>query len=207
VDKVNSKKDNGFVILIVLIAVAILMLLYFVQIDTLFGPGLPSRPAGVEQHPWVLEALLVPEGEGVKVPRRPKLQLNEPFTLTLPVTRNDADRGEISIAFDMYGRIAGNWQCSYEQDGITYQVVAETSGNINAKQTYQDENGKDKSRLFFIAKGHYTKTPLAQAPDALGEKGQCWLTGWIRPDRTIEGHITLTTNQQWAAAYAFRSPE
>lgn len=203
----SERSQNGFVILVVLIAVAIMMLLYFVQIDTLFGPGLPSQPAGLEQHPWVLEALLVPEGETTKLPRRPQLQLDEPFTLTLPVTRNDTDRGALSVVFDTNGRIRSQWQCSYEQDGIMYQVDAETSGNINAGQTYRDESGKDKSRLFFIAKGQYTKTPLARAPDVLGEKGQCWLTGWIRPDRTIQGHITLTTNQQWAAVYAFKGPE
>ena len=201
----SGPSQKGFVILIVLIAVAIMMLLYFVQINAFFGPGLPSKPAGLEQHPWVLEKLLIPEGEGVKLPGRHKLQLNEPFTLTLPVSRDNTDRGKISIAFDINGRVQGQWQCSYEQAAIMYQVEAETNGNIDAKRTYQDENGEDKNRLFFIARGHYTKTPLDQASNVSGEKGQAWLTGWIRPDRTIEGYITLTTDQQWAAAYAFKS--
>ena len=197
-------EKNGFVILLVLVAVAILMLLYFVQIDTLFGPGLPSEPAGIEEHPWVLEELLVPDGEDIRPPRDPKLELDEPFNITAPVSRNDAERGKIVVAFDTDGRIGAMWQCTYEQSGTSFRVDAQTSGNIDTKRTYQDETGKDKSRLFFIAKGRYIKMPLNDGA-VEGEKGTAWLTGWINPDHTIQGHVTLTRNQQWAAAYAFEA--
>ena len=200
-------KKNGFVILLVLVAVAIMMLLYFVQINTFFGPGLPSERAGIEEHPWALEELLVPDGEDIKLPRRPKLEMEEPFSITAPVSRNKAGRGEIAVVFNTNGRISANWQCIYEQAGVNYRVDAQTSGNIHVKRIYQDESGKDKSRLFFIARGRYTKTPLDETGGAGGEKGTAWLIGWIGPDRTIQGHVTLTTNQQWAAVYAFESPE
>jgi hypothetical protein len=201
----SVRKNNGFVILIVLVAVAILMLLYFVQIDTLFGPGPSYKPAGIEEHPWVLEELLVPDGEEIKLPGRRQLQLNEPFSITAPVSRNDAERGKIAVAFNTEGRIGANWQCIYEQAGADYRVDAQMNGNIHVKRTYQDEAGKDKSRLFFIARGRYTKTPLGETAGTGGEKGAAWLTGWIGPDRRIQGHVTLTTDQQWAAAYAFES--
>jgi len=199
-------KKNGFVILIVLVAVAIVMLLYFVQIDTLFGPGQSHEPAGIEEHPWILEELLIPDGEDIKLPRRPKLELDKPFSITTPVTRNDAERGEIAIAFDTDGRIRGHWQCTYEQAGTAYRVDAPMNGNIHTKRTYRDESGKDKSRLFFIARGKYIKVSLSETAGAGGEKGTAWLTGWIDPDRSIRGFVTLTTDQQWAAAYAFEKP-
>jgi hypothetical protein len=200
-------EKNGFVILLVLVAVAIMMLLYFVQIDAFFGPGLPSERAGIEEHPWALEELLAPDGEDIKLPRRPKLELEEAFSITAPVNRNDAERGEVIVKFNTDGRIVANWQCIYEQTEVNYRVDAQTSGNIHVKRTYQDETGKDKSRLFFIARGRYTKTPLGETAGTGGEKGTAWLTGWIGPDRTMQGHVTLTTNQQWAAVYAFESPE
>ena len=199
------KKQNGFAILIVLVAVVILMLLYFVQIDTLFGPGLPSEPAGIEEHPWVLEELLIAEDQPVKPPRSPKPELNEPFSVAAAVVRNGADRGTVTIAFGTDGRIRAAWDCVYRQSEIDYRVNAETRGNIHTKRTYQDDNGKDKSRLFFIAKGRYTKIPLESTESIGGEKGQCWLIGWIGPDRSVRGHLTLTQNRQWAAAYAFES--
>lgn len=200
-------EKNGFVILLVLLAVAIMMLLYFVQIEAFFGPGLPSELAGIEEHPWALEEFLVQDDDDIKLPRRPKLELEEPFSITAPVSRNGAGRGEIVVAFNTDGRIRGRWQCSYEQAGINYRVDAQTSGNIHVKRTYQDEAGKDKSQLFFIARGRYTKKPLNETPGIAGEKGVAWLTGWIGPDRHIQGHVTLTTDQKWAAAYAFENPE
>ena len=200
-------KKNGFVILLVLVAVAIMMLLYFVQIDAFFGTGLPSERAGVEEHPWVLEELLALDGEDIKLPRSPKLELAVPFSITAPVSRNDAGRGEIAVVFNTDGRILANWQCIYEQAGVTYHVDAQTSGNIHVKRTYQDQAGKDKNRLFFIARGRYTKMPLGETGGTGGEKGTAWLTGWIGPDRTIQGHVTLTRNQQWAAVYDFEGSE
>ncbi|MHC5135987.1 MAG: hypothetical protein ACYSO0_06220 [Planctomycetota bacterium] len=97
-------------ILIVLVAVAIMMLLYFAQMETLFGPGLPSERAGIQEHPWVLEELLIPDGQEIKLPRRPKLKLEEPFSITAPVNRNEAERGEVAVAFNTDGRIVANWQ-------------------------------------------------------------------------------------------------
>ncbi len=201
----SIRKNNGFAVLIILVAVAILMLLTFVQINTLFGPGLPTERAGIEEHPWVLEELLVAGGEDVKLPRRRQLQLNEPFSIAAPVSRNNTERGEMAVAFNTDGRIGANWHCRYEQAGAEYRVDAQASGNIDIKRTYRDEAGKDKSRLFFIARGRYTKTPLDKTAGMGGEKGQAWLTGWIGPDRSIRGYVTLTTDQQWAAAYAFES--
>ena len=199
-------KQNGFAILIILIAVVILMLLYFVQIDTFFSPGLAPAPVGIEQHPWILEDLLVPEGQEIKRARSPKLTLEEPFTLTAPVSRNENNRGTVEISFEANGRILALWKCTYEQDGIDYQIDARMKGNIDVKRTFQDENGGDKSRLFFIARGGYTKAPVNEAVETGSEKGTCWLTGWICPDRTIEGHATITQNEKWAAAYTFSSP-
>jgi hypothetical protein len=188
------------------VAVAILMLLYFVQIDAFFGPGLPSQPAGIEQHPWVLEDLLVPEGEDIKLPRSPKPELGDPFSISAPVRRDNADRGTVTLSFDTNGRITSQWQCAYEQTGQEYQIDAEMKGNISVKRTFEDEQGKDKKQLFFVAKGFYTKKPLGGDTAFGGEKGTCWLTGWLGPDRRVQGYVTITTDQQWAAAYSFVGP-
>ena len=202
----HAQKD-GFAILIVLVAVVIMMLLYFVQIDAFFGPGLPSTPAGIEEHPWVLEDLLAPDGQKIKLPRSPKLLIIEPFTLAAPVSRNDADRGMVQLAFEMDGRIHSQWQCTYEQSGVDYKIDAAMKGNIDVKRTYRDDEGKDKSRLFFIARGNYTKMPVDPTATTGGEKGTCWLIGWINPDRSVDGHVTITQNEEWAAAYAFGGPQ
>lgn len=197
--------------LMVLVVVVIIMLLYFVQIDTLFGPGLPSEPKGIEKHPWVLEELLIGEDQTVKLPRSPKPILRDPFTYSIPVHLDDADRGTTEITFETNGRVRCRWECTYTSADVEYRIEAAMNGNVYTKRTYSDENGKDKSRLFFIAKGHYTKTPVqgdvtADEMAELGEKGTSWLTGWLKPDLALEGHITITTDRQWAGVYTIASP-
>jgi len=201
-------RQNGFAILIVLIAVVIVMLLYFVQMNTLFNPAdVPFEPKEMEERPWTLTDMLVPDGEAVKLPRSPKPTLDQRLALTAAVSREQAPRGTLRVAFETTGRIAAEWRYDFEKSQRPYRIAADLSGNINVKQTYRDEAGKDKSRLFFIAKGRYTKAPADGTAAADSEKGECWLIGWIGPDRRIEGHVTLTTDRTWAAAYAFVSSE
>ena len=194
-------KQNGYALLIVLIAIAILLILYATQMKTLFIPDLPKQqPVGIEERPWLLEEYLIPEDKNVKLPRSPKPQLNEPITLNAGVRRNDAERGTTVIDFDTNGRIRATWQSEYSHDEQAYSITAEMAGNINVKRTYEDPNGKDKSRLFFIAKGHYLKKMLNSGTE---EKGTAYMLGWLKPDHTANGYITITTDRKWAAAYEF----
>ena len=192
----------------VLVVVAIMMVLYFVQIDAFFGPRLPGQSAGIEKHPWVLAELLVPADQPVKLPRRPKPTLEAPLTCDMAATLDNADRGTAEITFETNGRVQSRWECVYTSTDIEYRIEAAMDGNVVAKRTYSDENGKDKSRLFFIAKGRYTKTATQGNIDAekmkeLGEQGTAWLTGWLKPNLTAEGcYITITTNQEWAGVYS-----
>jgi len=196
-------KQKGFALLIVLIAIAIILLLSAIQMKTLFGPGLPSRPVSIEERPWQLEKLIATEGENIKLPRSPKIKLDKEFTITANATRNEAERGTVMITFEPDGHLSAGWNCRYSYDEKTLTIKAEMAGNINVRQMYEDENGRDKSRLFFIAKGKYLKTTTTAAIGTTEEKGTAWLLGWLRPDGRTEGYVTITTDQKWSAAYAF----
>ena len=196
-------KQTGSAILIVLITVAIILLLYGIQMKTLFGPGLPTQPVGVEDRPWQLEKLLVAEGGKIKLPRKPKPRLSKPLIVSVDVVRNDAAKGTAAITFKPDGHVSAVWDCRYGYDEKNISISAEMAGNVNVKQTYEDENGRDKSRLFFIAKGTYLKTTTTAAIGTTREKGTAWLLGWLGTDGTVEGHVTITTDQTWSAAYEF----
>ncbi|MBL7214629.1 MAG: hypothetical protein ISS71_03005 [Phycisphaerae bacterium] len=197
----RDSKHHGYAILIVLIAVAILLLLYATQMKTLFVPNVPKQPTGIEQRPWLLEDYLVAENESVKLPRSPKPQISEAFALNGRVTRDNAERGTVVIHFDTDGRIRATWTSEYTSNEQTHALTAEMDGNINVKQTYEDPNGKDKSRLFFIAKGPYLKKAAAVKTSIAEEKGTAWLIGWLKPDHTADGYITITTDRKWSAVY------
>ncbi|MHC5083509.1 MAG: hypothetical protein ACYTET_06175 [Planctomycetota bacterium] len=196
---------KGFAVLMVLVVVVIIMLLYFVQMDAIFGPHLPTQPVGIEQRPWLMEELLVAEGEGVKVPRSPKLELNEPFEITANVSRDENPRGTVKVFFDTDGRINATWDCTYQHNDRTFTIIAKANGNIDTKQTYKDaEDNKDKTQLFFIAKGTYTKSITDPQTGTNTETGTAYVLGWIDPNKQTTGHVTITTDKEWVAAYEFK---
>ena len=196
---------NGYVILIVLIAVAIVLILYATQMKALFLPDVPQDHSSVEQRPWLLEELLVPPDQTIRRPRPPKPELLESFTLETAVSRDGADRGSMTLAFRTNGRLQAGWKVRYTQNDARHAITARMEGNINIDRTYESLGMKDKSRLFFIATGPYQKQAAAAGlPD---EEGTAWLIGWLEPDRTAAGHIALTTDRKWSAVYAFATPQ
>lgn len=194
---------KGFALLIVMIAVVIMLLLYVVQMDTLFAPSKQSAPATIQQRPWAYEHLLVPADKTVKKPKAPRPLLTEDFVIAGSAHREGQPRGQVRIAFDTDGRIKAEWQADFEIEGKRHRYAApQVTGNISVKMAYEDQNGPDETRLFYIAGGPYEHTATT-ADYTTQEKGTAWMIGWLRPDRTAEGYVTITTDEAWSAAFAY----
>jgi len=152
-----------------------------------------------------LEELLVPQGVTIRLPKSPKPTLGEPIALSGPVTRNADLRGTVTLTLATDGRVQAQWTAAYTHEQKQYRLEATATGNIDIKETYQDANGTDKSRLFFIAKGPYRlHTQDAKTGDS-EEIGTVYLLGYLRPNGQAEGTLTLTTDQQWSAVYNYTS--
>lgn len=199
----SAKHKPGSALLLLLIAVAIVAMLYMVNLRGLFGPALSAPPRGIEERPWLLEDLLIPEGRPVALPKPPKPVLHAPLTLSGPAVRNDAPRGDVRITLAPDGRVRAVWQAAYTHPPKQYQLEASAAGNIDLKQTCLDADGRDTSHLFFIARGPYRLITDDPAAGRTEETGTVWLLGCLRPDRTAHGTLTLTTDQQWATVYPF----
>jgi hypothetical protein len=197
----TDDKHQGYAILIVLIAVAIMLMLAAVQMRVLFVGSGPKPSTGIEQRPWLLEELLAGDDEAVKLPRPPKPQFAEILDVTGRVTRETSERGTVSIHFETNGRIRAAWNTEYRHAEQTIALSAEMTGNIQVGQTYEGPDGKDKSRLFFIARGPYVKQTFDPAFPVRDERGTTWLIGWLHSDRRAEGHLTLTTDRTWSTVY------
>jgi hypothetical protein len=202
----TGAKHKGYAILIVLIAVAIMLMLAGVQMRTLFVGKGPKPSTGIEQRPWLLEELLAGPQETIKLPRPPKPQFAESLDVSGPVSRDAAERGTVSIHFDTDGRVRAAWQTAYRHDQQTITLSAEMNGNIDVAQAYEDADGKDKSRLFFIAQGPYLKQTADPAVPVPDEQGTVWLTGWLTTDHRAAGHLTLTTDRKWSAVFDWTAP-
>jgi hypothetical protein len=202
-------KRNGYAaILGLLIVIAIGMLIYFLDMKAMFGPARQyiDRPTKPEDHPWQMNDLLVPENQIIPVPKKGQPELLEPIILTASVHRNNAPRGSIIITFGKDCRVNAEWSAQYESDKKMYSIQAHIKGNVVPSKVYSDTNeNEDKTRLFFIAKGPYTQ--ITRTADNLSqtEEGIAYILGWLRPDNTADGTITITTDQTWSALYPFQT--
>ncbi len=203
IEKDQKPPEKGFVLIAIVVAIAILMMLYAVQMRGIFGPSLPSQPSGIEDHPWLLEELLIAEGSAIALPRSPKVLLDKPHTLSGAVKRDDASRGTVTIRLHTDGRVEADWLAEYAHGSTQYRLDAAMKGNIDVRQTYQDANGKDKRRLFFIAQGAYRQQTRDPQSGQSQESGAVWLLGYVTPDGRAEGTLTLTTDRQWSAVYRY----
>jgi hypothetical protein len=202
------KRDGYAAMLGLLIVIAIGLLIYFLEAKAIFGPARQyvNRPTKPEDHPWQMEDLLVPENQIIPVPKKGQPELLEPVILTAPVQRNNTPRGSVKITFGKDCRVNAEWSVQYEYEKKVCSLQAQMKGNVVPSKLYSDANGQeDKTRLFFIAKGPYTQ--ITQTADNLSqpEEGTAYILGWLKPDNTADGTITITTDQSWSALYPFQT--
>lgn len=199
----STSKQRGAVLIALLMAVAILMVLYMVNLQGLFGPALHHPPVGIEERPWLLEELLVAEGQSIRLPKSPKPMLESDIALWGSVHRNNEPRGDVKITIKTDGRVEAEWKTTYAHQEKQYALEGSAAGNIDIKQAYEDADGVDKSRLFFIGKGPYRLVTDNPETGRSEENGTVWLLGYLRPNGQAEGTLTLTTDQQWAGVYEY----
>jgi hypothetical protein len=201
-----NRHSGGFALIIILVAMAILLLLYFTQIDVLFEPASPGKSTRTEHRPWLEEDRIVPGDKLIKPPRPPRPKLNEPITLTAPVFLDDSRRGIITVGFTAVGEVGGSWGCEYSHGNRDYALDAVFTGNIDITKTYSEGGTTDKSKLYFITKGNYTQTAYnVEVGAKTSEQGLVYVTGWLAPDHSAEGLITITTDKTWSATYAWQA--
>jgi hypothetical protein len=195
------------VLLILLAAIAIGMMLYFLNMRMIFGPSLDGRSNAPASRPWVEEDLIKGPGEAIDLPKSPKPQMTESRQMTAAVTREGAERGTMKLAFGTDGRLGGTWQCAYRHGDQDYAYDASFAGNIDADKVFVSEEGaKDKSLLYFITKGKYTQQLTnTNTNQTITEEGTTYVTGWLSPDHSARGLITITTDNKWSVTYDWQS--
>ncbi len=204
----KHRRPHGFGMLVVLIAVAIVLVLAAIQMKAILPSRSSTGPVGIEERPWLMEEFLVAGGETVKMPKSPKPVLNEPVTVQATALLDGMPRGRVEMTFKPDGRIEAAWESAYSHSEKQYTITATMAGNVVAKKTYTDEAGeKDKSRLFFVAKGRYKKETRSGETVISTEKGTAWISGWINPDLTIEGFTSMHQTTDWVAVYTLTTTE
>jgi hypothetical protein len=199
-------KNKGFAaILGLLVVIAIAMMIYFLDIRAIFGPSqqYANRPTQEEDRPWLMEEMLIAADKNVPPPHRGQPELLAIVNLQGVVERNNAPRGRIALTFSRDCRILADWSAQYNTENKMYSIHSLMKGNIVPDKAYSGDNGSDPTRLYFFAKGAYAQTTQLSDKTSQTENGIAYIMGWLRPDYTAEGTITITTDQSWSALYPF----
>ena len=201
-------RNGGAIILAAMIVIAILLILYYMQLSTFFNtsaPGLSRRD--FREKPWHVEDRILGKETIIEMPKPPKPEIDKAFTLKPFVSREDEKRGTMTLNFSDNGEVKGSWKCSYSHKDTHYTYDATFAGNIDVDIMYADNEGKeDKSQLYFITKGSYTKSTYNESTgNSTTENGIVYVTGYLKPDYTASGLLTITTDKEWAADYKWQS--
>ena len=199
---------RGFAGLIVLVTIAIAMMLVMIQMKAFFRtPPKPLKPITDINRPWLECEKILESDRLISLPEPPKPQLSKPIQIATDVLRETEPRGSVTLEFATSGEVSGNWYCSYWHEQRQYSYTADFKGNIDIEDTYVDQNDKaDKSQLFFITKGTFIKTIVNQSSGISSEtEGDVYVTGWLGPDYSAHGRITITTDETWSAVYTWNA--
>ena len=119
------------------------------------------------------------------------------------ITSEDGqNRGRLLIETYSDGLVEATWKATYKEGSYEKDFTATCVGNIDAEKIYENENGDDPSKLFFITKGKFLLKAFKQG-NAIGGGGEAYVVGWISPDGTATGTLVLaptkkkTKNYKW----------
>jgi len=181
-NRINNK--NGYALLVLLIAIAIIAILYMIDLTAMFGPT--ERIDVYAERPWFEEKRLL---DADKFPvkqtgKKGKVVIKDKAIIGGTVQRKGENRGDIEITIDPNGRAYGHWNCAYQYTDSNYSVTAEFAGNIDPTKIYEDKNGTNKQLLYFITKGICHQIKTGKATNNQWPSGEpIYVVGWIHPVR------------------------
>ena len=191
-----ASKHKGSTAITVIILVLLVVCVVFV-INTMKKD--PTGP--VEQCPWGEVDRIVSDISEINLPQSPQISLDSERGISHVITTEDGqDRGRLTIKIEPDGPVTATWKASYKEGKYEKDFTATCQGNIDAEKIYENENGADLSKLFFITKGKFLLKAFRQG-NALAGGGEAYVVGWIAPDGTATGTLVLATDKKKAKVY------
>ncbi len=183
-------------------AIIVIILVLLVVGAVLFINSITKDPSGpVEQCPWVEVDRIVNDISEINLPQSPQISLDKERRISHKITSEDGqDRGRLSIEIDPDGLVVATWKASYKEGSYEKDFTATCEGNIDAEKIYENENGADSSKLFFITEGKFLLKAFKQG-NAIPGGGDAYVVGWISPDGAATGTIVLAPTKKKTRIY------
>lgn len=191
----SSKHKGNTAIKVIIVVLCVVCAVWVID-------SIRKDPTGpVEQCPWVEEARIVKNISEINLPQSPQFSLDAEMGFSHTITSEDGqDRGRLSIKIEPDGLVAATWKASYKEGSYEKDFNATCVGNIDAEKIYEDENGDDPSKLFFITKGTFLLKAFKQG-NAVPGGGDAYVVGWIASDGTSTGTLVLAPTKKKTRIY------
>jgi len=198
---------DGFALLVLLIAVAIGMLIYYIDLSALFEEQ-PKRDTSGDTLPWRQQQLLVGRGELIELPSQQQPSIEQPLRFNVHAESDGQSRGSVEFTIYADGTVAGNWNGTYyDAERANVDIMrGGFMGNIVPDMREGSGAQADGSELYFIAKGKFL---VAKSNFDSGQlrhqSGDIYLTGWLAPDYSAHGKLTLTADRRSYEQFTWRA--
>jgi hypothetical protein len=139
---------------------------------------------------------------------QPKITESLKYMASAEAMETRDTRGEVHVFIspedDVWGMWSGNY---YDSNKVNCEVQAgRFEGRIHPGKTYQDSNGEDRSRLYFLARG---KLVLHMADFDTGKykicAGEIYVRGWLKPDLSMDGDVTILCSDGYTDNFKIRA--
>ena len=212
-EKRASPGGHGGLLLLVLLGVAGTLLLYAYYMGALSRCLRFTRPktkvtrySDPNAYPWEESDLFISElldgydMGGRRPPFRSQPKLTHMLRYRAAVYDGDKPRGEIMLKVRKNGNAEGIWEADFwlgrrhyqtperREDDLRNRKLNLFEGNTAPLKIYEDENGKDNSKLYVITKGVFHLDELRKGGKALGP---AYLTAWLDRDYYAQGTLAI----------------
>ncbi len=189
-----DKNKRGFVLLIVLIAIAIGMIIYYADLKAIFN--LDDNDNSENLMVWEEWQKIEKEGKHKLRFYKDQPAIKEALKFQTEVTQEGQSKGLIDVVIEPNGIVKGKWSGNYIVKGIVTVVKkADFKGTIYPAKIFKDKYGADKTKVYFITKGIYEIISKNNNKSEI-KSGDIYVTGWIDQDYIVKGEITLTPDSQ-----------
>jgi len=196
---------GGFALLLLLIVIAIGIIVFYVNPSELLSQL--KSDSGKELMPWKEWKILQSQKEQLPVSDE-QPNITEILRYNVNANYQGAYRGEILLEIFPDGRIKGDWGGDYyNEQNVNFDIMdGGFEGKIWPSKIYEDANGQDVSKLYFITKGRFLIAESNFEKNTLYHRGgEIYVTGWIDVDCSIKGKITITSDKRYFEVFDFRA--
>lgn len=189
-----------------LIVIALVFLVYFVQ--WYLRKTAKDPDICYDLTPWKEWRLRQSSEKPQQEPSEEQPDITETVRFDTNAELRSEPRGEIWLAMHPDGTVMGSWYGRYyKKPKINFDIMGGGfNGHTYPRKIYRGEDGEDRSKLYFIAKGTFLVAETDFEKDKLIHRsGDIYVTGWVSPDYSAMGKITITSDEKYFETFDWKA--